>query len=79
MKNLTPRKVRKWFILILLLGFAILALGLIKTFWALTIIGWCVMACAVFFDIVCYRCHNCGKFLGRDSVKYCPHCGSEVE
>ena len=78
MKNLTPKKVRKLFIIFIVIGFIILAFGLLKTMWGLAVLGWCIMACAVFFDLVCYRCPTCGKFLGRDAVKFCPHCGSEI-
>jgi len=25
------------------------------------------------------RCKSCGNFLGRINVKFCPHCGKEVD
>lgn len=79
MKNFTPRKVRKFVILFLFLATAIISIGLFKNILLLSIFGCCILAVVVVVDIVFYRCHNCGRFLGRDSVKFCPHCGSEVE
>lgn len=79
MNNFSTKKVRKLYILFIVISCLLLVFGLLKTMWGLAVVGWFIMACAVFFYLVCYRCHNCGKFLGRDSVKHCPHCGSEVE
>ena len=77
--NFSTKKVRKLYILFIVISCLLLVFGLLKTMWGLAVVGLFIMACAVFFYLVCYRCHNCGKFLGRDSVKHCPHCGSEVD
>jgi len=31
------------------------------------------------FWIIFGRCPNCGKHLGREPGKYCPHCGEKLE
>ena len=77
--KMPPRKVRKVTIYILFLLFALTILGvIIENSLITTLSSFLVMGTVVLY-LLFYRCHNCGKFLGRDNAKYCPHCGKEVE
>ena len=78
MQNLTAGKVRKITLITMLIAVFFLLLGYFVKINLVLFIGWLIFMLALIFYLLFYRCHECGKFLGRDKVKYCPHCGSEV-
>ena len=78
MENLTPSKVRKITLIVMLLSVAVCFLGYFVERILFLYIGMFAIMVALIFHLLFYRCHTCGKYLGRDKAKYCPHCGSEV-
>ena len=45
---------------------------------ALLVLALVLCAVVVVINIVFWRCPYCGKGLGRDSGKFCQHCGKEL-
>jgi len=41
-------------------------------------VGMAAMVGALVFRIVFYRCPHCGRYLDRNSGKYCQYCGKET-
>lgn len=78
MKNLRPRKVRKITLIIMLLSIILCFIGYISEKIFFLYICTFVIISTLIFNLLFYRCPICGKFLGRDAVKFCPHCGSEI-
>ncbi len=44
----------------------------------LTVAGTLLILVALIFDFVFHRCPSCGKYLGMQFCKHCPHCGEEI-
>ena len=78
MKILRPRKVRKITLIVMWLSVICCLLAYFIEQILLLYIGYFVIIAALIFYLLFYRCHTCGRFLGRDKSEYCPHCGSEV-
>ncbi len=78
MKALMPQKVRRFTLILDIIGLVIILLGNVVENILVSLIGFVVITSALILYLLLYRCHNCGKFLGRDKAEYCPHCGSEV-
>ena len=79
MKNLTPRRVRNITLIVELIAIIISLFGIIVEINLISTFGLIIAIGIVIFYLMFYRCHSCGKFLGRENAKYCPHCVSEVE
>lgn len=78
MKYLTPEKSRKITLEVMSLSALLCAFGYIADIALFCYIGFIAIILALVFCLLFYRCHACGKFLGRDKVEYCPHCGSKI-
>lgn len=78
MKYLTPRKARKITLIVMLLSIIFCFLGYFVKKILFLYIGSFAIIVALIFYLLFYRCHTCGRFIGRDKAEYCPHCGSEV-
>ena len=76
--NLTPQKANRLFMIIVLFGFVVAMIGATTEIHLISVLSLIVMFGAVIFKVLFYRCPNCGKFLGRDTVKHCPNCESKI-
>lgn len=79
MNRLTPRKARSCTVVILAAGLVVAVAGALTNGMAVTLAGVVLEMGGLVFDIIFYRCPNCGKYLDRSYGDYCPHCGVEME
>ena len=79
MNRLTPRKARFCTVMILAAGLVVAVAGAMTAGMAVTLAGVVLEMGGLVFDIIFYRCPNCGKYLDRSYGDYCPHCGVEME
>lgn len=59
-------------------GGGVLLLGVRCKSLLLWAVGVVILLVGLVIHLRYYRCPACGKFLGRDTVAYCPHCGSKI-
>lgn len=59
-------------------GGGVLLLGVCCKSLLLWAVGVVILLVGLVIHLRYYRCPACGKFLGRDTVAYCPHCGSKI-
>jgi len=78
MKDLTPKKLRKLYWLLLGPGLLLGFIGVGVDSMALVVIGIVIMLLALLFHVLFYRCPHCNRFLDRNTGEYCPHCGEKV-
>ena len=78
MKKISPKQVKMYFILILVAGAVLGAIGALSEIKPLAIIGLVLLCGDIVFCFACYRCPYCGKYLGRSKGDYCPYCGKDV-
>ena len=59
-------------------GGGVLLLGVCFTSMLLWAVGVVILLVGLVIHLRYYRCPACGKFLGRDAVAHCPHCGYKI-
>lgn len=79
MKKLTPQKVRFWMVTAGLAGAVVYAAGIAMEIKLISGAGVVMIAGALIFHLIFYRCPHCGKYLDRSGGDYCPYCGGELE
>lgn len=66
---------------VVLIGLAFLCLALLymkeSTFFG--VLGVLSAVGSLLVNLVFWRCPKCGKWLGRDSKKFCTHCGAPLD
>lgn len=78
MNRLSPKKVNRLYIIILIVSALIAFIGVFTEKNALCVIGIVAIFADIAFRLVCYRCPHCGEYLDRSSGDFCPYCGKEV-
>lgn len=72
------KRVEMIFGIILVPGFLVAMGGAAMEKSILIALGMTAMVGALIFRIVFYRCPHCGRYLDRNSGKYCQYCGKET-
>ena len=70
--------VRNVVVRLYLSGGCVLLLGVCFKSLLLWAVGVVILLVGLVIHLRYYRCPACGKFLGRDAVAHCPHCGSKI-
>ena len=78
-KNLKMGQIRKIFNIAAITIVVIVAIGSLLENLPICVIGFILMIGDAAFNIIFYRCPQCGRHLGRDGGDYCQHCGAKFD
>ena len=77
---LKPKQLRKSTLASGVIGLAVVMLGeYLYPDSIVKFIGMGILIVAVLLHVIFYRCPHCNRFLSKNTGKFCPYCGENME
>ena len=75
---MTLRQKQRLFLVLYMIGLAILLMDTGIGAIGLAVLGVVVLVAALILNLMWLRCPECGKWLGRDPGTFCKSCGTQI-
>ncbi len=79
MHRITPKIALIVYFISLIVGLILYAIAQINQHPMITLLAIIAVLISLVARFGFYRCPECGRYLGRGFIRYCPRCGAEID